>query len=425
MNADIAAAWKHRELRVLVIGEGVSTFGSLVSRLALPWTAARELNQGTLSVGLVFLAELLPSVLLGLFAGTLVDRWSRRRVLIVTNIAFGVATAVIPLLAAVDRLTMTAIYSVGLVSGCIAPFFRAAFRSTVPITVPRQSLPGAQSIIQGVSATAELAAFGAAGWLVHVFGGPAGLAIDAGSFVWAAAVSALLRPTPPALREQHRTDVLTELREGARYVKHHLVLGPIALSEVIAGVGGGIVGSVVIVHVTKTLGYDTGPQGVVYAIGGVGSLVAAGFAPQVLARIGLQRSIVVALIATAPAMSLMAFAPGPSLHGYAMLVGQQLIADPVGTVSIVAYGTVVAAGSPEAMRGRVESTVGVMGTLGLAAGFVIGGALGEQAVLGSRLTLFLGGVMTAMAAVCLVGPNVRRVHSAADVPVASAAGVMS
>ena len=66
-----------------------------------------------------------------------------------------------------------------------------------------------------------------------------------------------------------------------------------------------------------------------------------------------------------------------------------------------------------------------MGTLGLAAGFVIGGALGEQAVLGSRLTLFLGGVVTAMAAVCLVGADVRQVHSAADVPVASAAGVMS
>jgi MFS family permease len=286
-------------------------------------------------------------------------------------------------------------------------------------------LPGAQSIIQGVSATAELAAFGAAGWLVHVFGGPAGLAIDAGSFAWAAAVSMLLRPTPPALRKQHRTDVLTELRDGARYVRHHLVLGPIALSEVIAGVGGGIVGSVVIVHVTKTLGYDTGPQGVVYAIGGVGSLIAAGFAPRVLARIGLQRSIVVALIATAPAMSLMAFAPGPSMLGYAMLVGQQLIADPVGTVSIVAYGTVVAAGSPETMRGRVESTVAVSGTLGLAAGFVIGGALGEQSVLGTRLTLFLGGVLTATAAACLVGPALRRVHTAADVPVVPAAGVMS
>ena len=88
MNEEISTAWRHRDLRVLVIGEGVSTFGSLVSRLALPWTAARELDQGTPSVGLVFLAELLPAALLGLFAGTLVDRWSRRRVLVLSNVAW-------------------------------------------------------------------------------------------------------------------------------------------------------------------------------------------------------------------------------------------------------------------------------------------------------------------------------------------------
>ena len=233
----------------------------------------------------------------------------------------------------------------GLASGCIVPFFRAAFRSTVPITVPLESFAAAQSIVQGVSAVAELTAFAAAGWLVHVFGGPAGLAIDAASFLWAASVTPFLRRTPPALHKGDRTDVLTELGDGARYVRRHPVLRPIALSELIAGIGTGILGSVVIVHVTKTLGYDTGPQGIVYAIGGVGSLVAAAFAARVLARYGLHHSIFVALIAVVPAISLMAFAPRPSVLGYAMLVGQQLIADPVGTVSSVAFGTVIAAGS--------------------------------------------------------------------------------
>ena len=125
-------------------------------------------------------------------------------------------------------------------------------------------------------------------------------------------------------------------------------------------------------------------------------------------------------------MSLMAFAPHPSSLGYAMLVGQQLLADPVGTVSIVAFGTVIAAGAPESMRARVESTIGVLATVGLAGGFVIGGVLGETARLGTRLTLFAGGVVTAAAALCLAGREVRRVHSAADVPVVSeATGVMS
>ncbi len=416
MNAKLTEAWEHRDLRVLVIGEGVSMFGSMVSRLALPWTAARELDQGSLSVGLVFLAELLPAALLGLFAGTLVDRWSRKRMLIVSNLALAAVTAVVPLLAVLDRLTMAAIYVVGFVSGCIVPFFRAAFRSTVPITVPLESFAAAQSIVQGVSAVAELAAFAAAGWLVHVFGGPAGLAIDAASFVWAASVTMFLRPTPPALHATDRTDVFTELGDGARYVRSHPVLRPIALSELIAGVGTGILGSVVIVHMTKTLGYDTGPQGIVYAVGGVGSLAAAALAPRVLARFGLQRSIVVALVAVLPAMSLMAFAPRPSVLGYAMLVGQQLLADPVATVSLVAFGTVIAAGAPDAMRGRVESTIMVMSTLGMACGFVIGGSLGQSSV-GTAYTLFIGAIVSAAAALCLSGRAARRVHQAADIAI--------
>ena len=424
MNAALSTAWRHRDLRVLVIGEGVSMFGSLVSRLALPWTAARELDQGTLSVGLVFLVELLPSALLGLFAGALVDRWSRRRVLVLSNVALALVTASVPLLAAADHLTMTAIYVAGLLSGCVAPFFRAAFRSTVPITVPRESLALAQSIVHGVSAVAELAAFAAAGWLVHVFGGPAGLAVDAMSFVWAGVAATFLRPTPPALRRTDRTDVLDELGDGTRFVRRHLVLGPIALSECIAGIGTGIVGSVVIVHVTKTLGYDTGPQGIVYAMGAVGSLAGAALAPRVLARFGLHRVIVASLVMIVPAMSLMAFAPGPSLVGYTMLVGQQLLADPVGTVSIVAFGTVVAGGSPEAMRGRVESTIAVLATLGTAAGFVIGGALGQTSSLGTGGTLVLGSIVTAAAALCLFGRDLRRLHSITDMTPEPAMGAM-
>jgi MFS family permease len=407
MSRDLAAAWRHRDLRILVLGEGVSMFGSLVSRLALPWTAARELGQGTLSVGLVFLVELLPAALLGTYAGTMVDRWSRRRVLVLANIAMAVATAVIPLLAHFDRLTMVAIYVVGFVTGCIASFFRAAFRSMVPITVPGESLAAAQSIVQGVSASAELAAFAAAGWLVHVFGGPAGLAVDAATFVWAGAAALLLRPTPPALGKQDRTGVADELRSGARFVRHHGVLGPVTLSGFVSGMGVGIVGAVVIVHVTTTLGYDTGPQGVVYAVGGAGSLVGAALAPRVLARLGLQRTLIAALVVAAPAFALMAFAPGPSVLGYAMLVGQQLVSDPLGTISLVAFGTVVAANAPDEMRGRVESTVLVVSTLGIAAGFVIGGVLGESHRLGTAWTLFGGGLMSAVAAIFLLSPGVR------------------
>ena len=109
--------------------------------------------------------------------------------------------------------------------------------------------------------------------------------------------------------------------------------GRSAWSEFVAGIGTGTFASVVIVHVTTTLGYDTGPQGIVYAIGRVGSLVAAGLEPRLLARFGFYRMLVVALLADVPASALMAFAAPPSVLGYAMLVSQQVIGDLVATIS--------------------------------------------------------------------------------------------
>jgi Na+/melibiose symporter-like transporter len=413
VKAALRPAWSSRDLRVLVLGDGVSVFGSMVSRLALPWTAARELDQGTLSVGLVFVIELMPSALLGLFAGALVDRWSRKRVMIGCNVVLALATAIVPIMAAADRLSMAWIYVAGLISGCVAPFLRAAFRSTVPITVPRECYPAAQSIVHGVSAAGELGAFAAAGWLVAWFGGPAGLAIDAGTFVWAAVVTMWLRPTPPALRRDQRTDVFSELGDGARFVFDDATLAPVAWAELVAGLGTGIIGSVVIVHVTKTLGYATGPQGVVYAVGSIGSLIAAALAPRVLERIGLRRSMALALVAVVPSTALMAFAPHPSVLGYAMLVGQQLLADPLGTIGLVAFGTAIAAAAAETMRGRVESTIGVLATIGTGVGFVVGGVLG-QSPLGTAGALMIGACASGAAALCLTQGELARIQATAS-----------
>jgi MFS family permease len=174
------------------------------------------------------------------------------------------------------------------------------------------------------------------------------------------------------------------------------------LAELIAGISAGILGSVVIVHVTKTLGYDTGPQGVVYAIGGIGSLLAAMVAPRALDRLGLRRAMVLALVAILPSTALMAYAPHPSALGYAMLVGQQLLADPLGTLGLVAFGTAIAAGSPDPMRGRVESTIAVLATIGTAFGFVVGGLLGETSV-GTAGALMIGAGTSVVAALCLAG----------------------
>jgi hypothetical protein len=122
--------------------------------------------------------------------------------------------------------------------------------------------------------------------------------------------------------------------------------------------------------------------------------------------------MVLALVAIVPATALMAYAPHPSVLGYAMLVGQQLVADPLGTLGLVAFGTAIASGSPDPMRARVESTIAVLATIGTAVGFVTGGLLGESSV-GTAGALMIGAGASAAAAVCLSGRRTIVVQPAA------------
>ena len=151
--------------------------------------------------------------------------------------------AVIPLLSIVHSLTMAAVYAVGVLSGCIVPFFRAAFRLTVPITVPRDSYAGAQSIVQGVSAIAELAAFGAAGWLVHAFGGPTRV----GSVVRRCPAASRSGPSSPRVRRTMRARVestiavLATIGLAAGYVLGGVLGEPSRLGSASTLFAGGVV----------------------------------------------------------------------------------------------------------------------------------------------------------------------------------------
>lgn len=75
--------WKTRFFTIWV-GQQFSLFGSAIAQFALIWWLTQRTGSATV-LATASLAALLPSVALGPFAGTLVDRWSRRRVMIVAD----------------------------------------------------------------------------------------------------------------------------------------------------------------------------------------------------------------------------------------------------------------------------------------------------------------------------------------------------
>ena len=126
----------------LWVGDTISQFGSQVSFLAIPLTAAVLLGATPFEMGLLGTVEMLPFLLISLPAGVWVDRLPRRRILISGDLVRAVALGTIPAVWFLepDLLGMPWLYAVAIVGGTATVFFDAAYQAYLPSLVERDQL---------------------------------------------------------------------------------------------------------------------------------------------------------------------------------------------------------------------------------------------------------------------------------------------
>src|SRR3984893_17511212 len=112
----LSGLWRHPEFMKLWAGETISRFGSAISALAIPLTAALVLNASPAQMGLLGAFEFAPFLLLSLFAGVWVDRSPRRPILIVADLGRALLLATIPIAALLGVLRIEHLYVVGVLT---------------------------------------------------------------------------------------------------------------------------------------------------------------------------------------------------------------------------------------------------------------------------------------------------------------------
>jgi DHA3 family macrolide efflux protein-like MFS transporter len=211
-----------RDFLTIWSGQAISLLGSGLVQFSLVWWLT-ESTGSAIVLGLASMLALLPQVFLGPFAGALIDRWDRRKVMIVADSVIALATVA---LAVLFRLGWVQIWHV-----CALMFIRAtggafhwpAMQASTPLMVPRQHLSriaGLNQTLYGVNniLTPPLGAL-----LLQVMPVEAVLAIDVGTAVLAIA-PLLLIPVPQPKRQvaaraaDGPSAVLADLREGLRFV---------------------------------------------------------------------------------------------------------------------------------------------------------------------------------------------------------------
>lgn len=207
-------------------GQSVSRLGSQVFSAAMVFWIKRATGSASL-MGLLSLIAGLPAVLLTPIGGAVADRYSRRKIVIISDLIRGVAllglTGLIFLRPQATGAILAGIFLIAILNGVIGSFFGPAIAATIPDLVPKDKVTAANSMGQLSIQASVFLGQGLGGVLFRVLGAPVLFLINALSFLYSSASEVFVQipQTIPerkgSLREQFRT-FGTDIGEGLRFV---------------------------------------------------------------------------------------------------------------------------------------------------------------------------------------------------------------
>ena len=379
----------HRDFDLLWAGQTVSRVGTQVSLLAVPLIAIQVLHATTFEVGALTAVETLPFLLVGLPAGAWVDRMRRRRVLIVADIGRLIALGSIPVAHSVATLTLAQLYLVAFVTGVLTVFFDVAYQSYLPELVAHDQLVEGNAKLAASESVAQVVGPGIAGVLISWVGAVTAVLADAMSYAVSFLCLIFIRtPAERPERAPDRPSLISDIREGLVFVWHETRIRAVAFTTATSNLFSGVMMAVVLLLMTRTLGFSGGTIGLVFAVSGLGAVLGAVVAPGLARRFGVGPAIVGSITASAVGPFLIAGATG-SLAAAEMALGFAIVGG-TGVAYNINQVSVRQALCPRRLQGRMNASVRflVWGTLPL--GGFLGGALGSW--IGIRPTLWVAAV---------------------------------
>jgi predicted MFS family arabinose efflux permease len=402
--------WRHPDFLKLWAGQTVSLGGSLVSRVALPLVAILTLDASPGEVALLRMADLLPGIILGLFAGVWVDRLKRRPLMIWADVGRAVLLGSIPLAAVFGLLRLEQLLVVVFAAGLLTALFEVAYHSYLPTLVTRDALVEGNSKLEASGAAIEVFSFGLGGWLVQILTAPLAVLIDAVSFVVSAVcLGAIRTPEPPTREPTEGQTTWPAIREGLRLVWRTPILRALGGAHATLSFSIYVWLSMLLLFLSRDLKLEPAIFSMLFAVGGVCALIGATQAERVERRLGLGWTLIVMLLLTSAGLVLVPLAAGPFLL-VVLLVGANQISDGPATIYQIHERSLIQATVPDDALGRVTASLRVVGWIAMLTGTVVGGLLGEA--LGARPTMLIGAVGALPAALWLLWSPVRRLRRA-------------
>jgi len=354
--------WRNPDYLLLWGGQAISSLGSGISELAFPLLVL-ALTNSPAQAGFVAALNALPRFIFGLLAGVLIDRWDRKRVMIICDVGRALNMGSILLAFAIGHLVVAQLYLVSFIEGSLAIFFELAQVASLPRVIAREQLPMAAAQNEAAYSITMLLGPPVSG-LLYSIGRILPFVADTVSYTVSVCSLLFIRTKFQGERSAVPRKLHVEIVEGMRWLWHHALLRSIVLlaagrAFVIAS------GTLIVIILAQRQHAQPALIGLILAIGGVGNILGTLLAPLIQRRVRFEYIFVSMYWFTALFWSLYALASTPLTLG-AITAGFAMI-DSIYFVNQSSYRVSLI---PDELQGRVNSvyrlTVFSLFSLGLA-----------------------------------------------------------
>jgi len=387
-----------RNYRIYASGAIVSNVGTWMGRVAQDWLVLTVLtDHSATALGIVTGLQFLPFLVLAPFAGMLVDRLPKRRLLFATQTALLVTALLLAVLTATGVVELWHVYALALIQGVATAVDNPARQTFVSEMVDTDHLPNAVALNSASFNLGRLIGPAAAGLVIAGFGIAPALFINAATFLFV--LLALLRLHASELTPSPRARGKGQIRDGLRYVRGRPDLKVVLFLVFVLGTFGMNFQLTMALMATTVFDKGAGEYGLLGSIMAVGSLAAALLSAR-RARPRM-RVLLVALAGFTVSTALLATAPSYLLFAIYLV--------PTGLAALTALTTanaMVQISVDPVMRGRVMALYMAIFMGGTPVGAPVLGWIGDA--WGPRWTIGIGTVAVGLSLVAVAVWFARR-----------------
>ena len=370
---------RRRNFALLWFGGLISIMGDWVLGVALPFFVY-QVSGSTIATAVMVAMELLPRLLFGSIAGVFVDRWDRRKVMVITSISQGLV--ILPLFLVRSAESLWIVYMVTFIQVTLAMFFGPAENALLPLLVPEDKLIQANSLNAMNNNFARLIGPPLGGGILALWGLTGVVLVDSITFVIAGLMILAITQSgraDPAIQEEAKLEGTSwsrfwkEWKEGMEIVRKDRVVSVLFITVVMLNFGGIMIDPLGAAYIVDVVKADAQVFGLLVTVQAIGGIIGGLLAGKVSERISTARLYGWAEVVLAIVIAIRYNIPDiPVLFVMTLIVGLPA------AMGIAALDTLFQRNVPNTHMGRIygalNSTVGITSLFGVLG---ISGILGE------------------------------------------------